>query len=478
MKERIIGRQEELTRLNECMNEDIAQLIVVYGRRRVGKTFLINEFFNNSFAFKLTGAYNKSKDVQLRNFTTELNRRTGIKHKVPADWTEAFNLLRDYLDKPESSEKQVVFLDELPWLDTDSSGFLSSFEWFWNDWASTRSDIVCIVCGSATSWMSDHLDDNKGGLFNRHTCRLYLKPWSLYEVELYLQSRNIHWSRYEIAECYMIMGGIPYYLRRLKSRLSFSQNIDNLFFKDKGELWDEFGHLYATLFSNSDKYIRVVEALSGKPGGLTRNEIIDATGFSSNGDLTAILNNLAESGFVRANGFYKHKSKDAIYQLADYYSAFYFRYIRNNYGKDEHYWSNAIDNPSRRSWAGLTFEQLCKDHVPQIKHKLGISGVLSEESSWFTKGDDALGISGAQIDLLIERRDRVINLCEMKFSVNEYVVDKTYDANLRNKLETFRRMTNNRKSLQITMITTYGVKPNMYSNIIQSQVTLDDLFHE
>lgn len=475
---RLIGRANERHRLEECLLANSAQLIIVYGRRRVGKTFLINEFFNYQFAFKLTGAYGQPKEFHLRNFISEYNRKTGKNATAPKDWIQAFEFLRNYLEQLQPSKKQVVFFDEMPWLDTQKSGFLPAFEWFWNDWGATQDNLIFIVCGSASSWMSDHLANNKGGLFNRQTCRLYLEPFKLHEVEAYLESKEIFWSRYDIAECYMIMGGIPYYLNLLSSRLSYRQNIDSLFFNRRGELWDEFEHLYDTLFSNSEYYKKVVEALSSKTGGLSRNEIIGKTGLSINGTLTKVLNNLISSGFVRVSGFYKKKKKDALYQLSDYYTAFYFRYIKDNYGKDEHFWSNAIDNPARRAWSGLTFEQLCKDHLAQIKHKLGISGVLSEESVWYTKGDPELGIGGTQIDLLIDRRDRVINICEMKFSINEYIIDKSYDSALRNKLDTFRRMTDCKKSLQTTMITTYGVKKNKYSSLIQSHVVLDDLFHE
>ena len=324
--------------------------------------------------------------------------------------------------------------------------------------------------------MIDNITDNKGGLFNRQSCRIYLEPFTLYETEQFLQKKEIFWSRYEIAECYMIMGDIPYYLNLLNRDLSFTQNIDHLFFRKHGELWDEFDRLYSTLFSNSDNYIKVAETLSRKTSGLTRNEISQYCKLPANGALSKILSNLVSSGFVRVSNIYGNRKKDARYQLADYYTEFYFRYIKDYYGKDEHYWSNALDIPTRRAWAGLTFEQLCKDHIAEIKRKLGISGVLSQESVWHTNGDPDLGISGAQIDLLIERRDRVINLCEMKFSINEFILDKEDDQKLRNKLETFRRMTGTKKSLQITMITTFGVKNNKYSNMIQSQVILDDLF--
>lgn len=478
MKSRVIGRVAEKARLDRCMESTTAQLVIVYGRRRVGKTFLINEYFDHAFAFKITGAYKKSKRFQLEGFTEELRRRSGREWDIPSGWREAFRQLRDYLESLPADRKQIVFFDEMPWLDTPQSDFLPLFEWFWNDWASTRNNLVFIVCGSATAWMTDKIANNKGGLFNRQSCSLFLKPFSLHETEEFLLSKGITWSQYDIAECYMIMGGIPYYLNLLDRSLSCRQNIDSLFFRNKGELWDEFDHLYRTLFSNSDSYIRVVEALSRKKTGMTRNEIIQQTGIAGNGALSVMLKNLVSSGFVRLSHFFGNKKKEARYQLADYYTAFYFRFIKNCDGKDEHYWTNTVDNPSYRAWAGMTFEQLCKDHIAQIKMKLGISGVLSEESIWYSHGDDERGIPGAQIDLIIERRDRVINLCEMKFSINTFVIDKEYDRILKNKLEALRQVTGSGKTLQITMITTYGVKQGKYSGFIQSQVLLEDLFKE
>ena len=472
----IIGRTEECARLDRCMEADTAQLVIVYGRRRVGKTFLINEYFGNRFAFKLTGTFNQDKGVQLQNFISELNRRTKKKEKAPSDWYSAFELFRDYIESLPDDEKQVVFFDEMPWLDNQKSEFLPAFEWFWNDWLSTRHNIVFIVCGSATAWMDEKIANNKGGLFNRHTCRLYLKPFQLCDVEEFLNKRKIRWSRYDIVRCYMIMGGIPYYLSLLDNKLSLMQNVDNLFFRDGGELWDEFDHLYRTLFSNSDNYIKVVEALNVKKSGMTRNEIIKKTGLPTNGNLSKILKNLVTSGFVRATEPYNKKKKGTVYQLADYYTSFYFRFIKDHYGKDEHFWSNSIDSSSMKAWEGLTFEQVCKDHIPQIKQKLGISGVLSEESAWSIETDEEKGITGAQIDMLIDRRDRVVSICEIKFSVDEYEINKDYDMKLRNKIGSFVRATNCKKSIQLVMITTYGIKNNMYSGFVSGQVNMDDLF--
>lgn len=475
---KIVGRQAECRRLSQCLEADTAQLVVVYGRRRVGKTFIINEFFNGRFDFKLTGAYNEPKETQLRYFAMELSRQAGREIVPPKDWIDAFDLLRRHLSSLPQDEKHIVFLDEMPWMDTQRSGFMSAFEWFWNDWGCTQHNLVLIVCGSATSWMVKNIDENKGGLFNRQTCKLNLIPFSLHEVELYLKSRQIDWSRRDIAECYMIMGGFPYYYSLLDPELSYSANIDNLFFRKRAELWDEFDHLYKTLFANSEHHIRMVEALSRKNIGLSRAELANQLDLPQNGAFSRLLSDLVDSGFVRKNSFYGKKSKDVLYQLADYYTLFYFRFLQNREGNDEHFWSNSIDNPGRRVWAGLTFEQLCKDHVPQIKRKLGIAGVLSTESSW--QGavivDDDEQKRGAQIDLIIDRRDQVVNLCEIKFSLGEYLIDKDYDQKLRNKIAVFRDATHCKKTLQLTMMTTYGVKRNKYSGVMTNQVILDDLF--
>ncbi len=472
----LIGREKEIRRLNRALEEREAQLIIVYGRRRVGKTFLINEYFGGDFSFKFTGAFGESKKVQLKNFVLELNRQAMTKYDVPQDWSDAFALLRDYLESKDKEKKQVVFFDEMPWMDRQKSGFLPAFEWFWNSWGSSRENLVFIVCGSATSWMIDKLDNNKGGLFNRQTCRLYLEPFNLHDTELYLKSRDIYWSRYDITVCYMIMGGIPYYLKLLDRSLSLNENIDALFFEKRSELWDEFEHLYNTLFSNSDNYIRIVEALSKKRSGLTRNEISKASGVAANGVLSKMLTDLINSGFVRINDIFGRKKRDITYQLSDYYSLFYFRFIKDNYGKDEHLWSNSNDNPARRSWEGLTFEQICKDHIQQIKNKIGIAGVMTEISSWSKQGNDEE--DGVQIDLLIDRRDRVINLCEIKFSGAQFEIKKEYDIKLKNKVEVFRETTKTNKTIQMTMITTYGIKKNMYSNYVGKEITLDDLFTE
>ncbi len=274
----------------------------------------------------------------------------------------------------------------------------------------------------------------------------------------------------------MIMGGIPYYLKLLDREMTLNDNIDALFFKKRGELWDEFDQLYRTLFSNDEKYIKIIKLLSSKRGGFTRSEIAKKTALPPNGLLSKMLLDLSDSGFVRITDMYGRKKRDKIYQLSDYFTIFYFRYVHDNAGKDEHLWRNAYQNRAREAWEGLTFEQVCKDHIMQIKRKLGISGVLSDISSWFRQGDSES--EGAQIDLLIDRQDKVINLCEIKFSSRIFEINKDYDESLKNKLRVFRETTGTNKTIQLNMITTFGVKQNKYSNIIGRTIELDDLFEK
>ncbi len=472
--DKLIARSAEIRRLQNCLNDSRPQLIILYGRRRVGKTYLINSFFGGRFDFKMTGAYQESRETQLRNFAEELSYQTKETFDPPKDWIAAFWLLRRYLADLPKDEKHIVFFDELPWMDTPSSGFLPAFEHFWNDFGSSLDNLVFVVCGSAASWMTKNIAQNKGGLFNRQTCSIYLQPFTLKETEDYLHAKGIEWSRYDIVECYMILGGIPFYLSLLEADRSLTENIDNLFFRKRAELWNEFDQLYRTLFGNSDPYIRIVEVLSGKRSGLTRNEIIQAAALPDNGALTRMLGNLESSGFLRVSASYGKRKREMLYQLCDYYSLFWFRFLKDYRGRDEHYWTNSYGSPEKRVWAGLTFEQVVKDHIGQVKQALGIAGVLSEESAWAVKGTGSA--SGAQIDLIIDRRDHVTDLCEIKYSEKEYEIDKAYDMNLRSKREAFRESTHTTKTLRIVMITTYGVVRNKYSGIVSNQVVLDDLF--
>ena len=475
-KELIIAREKEKALLEKCLAQKEAQLVVVYGRRRVGKTFLVNQFFDNHFAFKITGAYKEEDRIQRMNFINELNEKANQEYEIPENWNKAFLLLRRYLESLPSSEKQIVFFDEMPWLNVENSDFLSSFEHFWNNYGSSKNNLILIVCGSNTSWLIKNIIYNKGGLFNRQSARIYLEQFNLYETEKYLLEKGFHYSRYDILEIYMIIGGIPYYLNYLNSSLSLNQNIDNMFFSKKALLHDEFDKLYRTLFNEDDTYVDIVNNIYKKKNGLTREEIASSIKKPLNGLLSKMLDTLVKSDFIRQTSSYYQGRKRVIYRVSDYFTMFYLQFMKNKVGVDNHYWQNSYNQQSRNVWAGLMFENVCFTHIEQIKRKLGISGVLSTNYSWNYAGDDV--ISGAQIDLIIDRKDRTINLCEVKHSIGEFEIDKEYDSKLRQKINTYQTISKTKKSILLTLITTYGVKNNIYSGIVNQSVVMDDLFEK
>ena len=470
----IIGREKEQMLLQQLYDSPKSEFVSVCGRRRVGKTFLVREFFGNRMVFSATGIAGGNKREQLRNFHQSLRRQFGsVGASTPKDWLDAFDQLISCLMNVEREGKKVVFLDELPWMDSPHSGFISALENFWNGWATGRHDILLVVCGSATSWMMDKLIHNKGGLYNRLTRQLFLQPFTLTETEQMLNGLGFHLSRYETAECYMVFGGIPHYLSLLRPELSLAANIDSLLFAPQGELRQEFGQLYAALFRNSVDYVRVVSVLSTKACGMTRGEIAVLTGISSGGTLTTILDNLEACGFIRTSQQYGNKQKESVCKLTDFFTLFYFRFMKEN--DDPAFWTSIQGHGEFYNWAGHSFELLVASHIDKVKQQLGIAGVGTKVYAWHKPTTDTM--PGAQIDLVIERKDNTINLCEMKFAEDEFIIDADYEKALRRKLSVFRTTsTTRRMSIVLTLITTYGVMPNSHSGIVQAQVTLDNMF--
>lgn len=469
----MIGRTPEKQVLLNALESDKSEFVAVYGRRRVGKTYLIRETFDYRFTFQHTGlAKGRTKD-QLFAFFLSLREAGYDDCPVPTSWIEAFSLLSTLLNNS-SDKKKIVFIDELPWMDTPRSNFIPALEHFWNGWASARKDILLIICGSATSWIISKVINDHGGLHNRLTQQISLKPFTLHECELFVQSKGLELSRYQILESYMVLGGIPYYWDMLEKGRSSTQNIDALFFARNGKLRNEFNKLYSSLFKNPAQYINIVTILGKKKAGMTRDEIIYSGAGSNNGQLSKVLEELEQCGFIRRYNSLGKKKKESIYQLMDNYTLFYFKFCQSNYNNDEHFWSASLGSATHRTWCGLAFERVCMSHSAQIKQKLGISGILSNVYSWMAVPKD--GTPGGQIDMLIDRNDSTINLCEIKYSESEFTIDKKYEHELRNKKASFISNTGTNKAVHLTMITTYGLRHNPYSGIIQSEVTMDDLF--
>jgi len=476
MNKNVIGRKQEIRRLRELHKSNKPEFVAVFGRRRVGKTYLVREMFEKKFVFNLTGLANGNIQKQLINFSYALQQVSEQEFPVPNSWIEAFEQLISYL-KTCNKKRKVIFIDEISWLDTHKSDFLMALEHFWNGWACSKRGIMLIVCGSATSWIVNNLINNHGGLYNRVTASVELAPFTLQETKLFLKSKNIHWSHYQIAEIYMVIGGIPFYLEKLQQGSSVPQNIDRIFFSKNAELKTEFKRLFSSLFKHAENYEKFVEILAVNRYGLTRKEILEKTGMKSGNKITTILNNLEYSGFIRPYSQPTKKSEkktEIIYQLVDMFSLFYFRFMHNNNFRDEKFWTNTINKPQHNAWAGLSFEVVCLLHIKEIKKKLEILGVQSSEYAWRSKNSEP----AVQIDLLLDRADNIVNVSEIKYSNMPYTIDKEYEEKLRIKVETFRQEILPHKAIHLLMITTFGVKQNKYYGIIQNEITIDDLFVE
>jgi AAA+ ATPase superfamily predicted ATPase len=470
---KIIGRIREQMELRRHYASGKPEFIAVTGRRRVGKTYLIRELFSSEMSFYFSGTIGRgvTNDYQLRRFDEAVAEYGGEKDPKSHCWADAFNKLRKML-KSSHKTRQVVFIDELPWIDAPKSDFLPALDYFWNTFASSRPDVMLIVCGSSASWMVRNLFENKGGLHNRVTGRIMLAPFTLGECEAFFNENGIVMNRYQIAETYMIFGGIPYYLDMFDKSLGPTQNVDRLLFADNAPLKNEFNEVYHSLFRAANRHISIVGELSKTKAGLMRDEIIKDAKIPGGGNLSRTLSELVQCGFAEKYSDFTKPKNNAYYRLTDLFTLYWLKYVRDNDTRDEYYWTNLIDDGGRRAWSGHAFEQLCLHHIPQIKHKLGISGISTEAFTWRSNEYSP----GAQIDLLIDRRDGVINLCEMKYSLNPFTISMKYDQELQQKRMALLGETGTRKAIHITMVTTYGLTEKGYRASVQSQVTLDDLF--
>lgn len=473
----IIGREEEQHVLENIVTNTKADLVAVYGRRRVGKTYLIRNCLRKHIAFEYSGVHNVETTVQLANYykalAAQLNNNIAL--PKPTDWFAAFDITSQLLQKKMHRKKVVFFLDEFPWMQTPKSNFLAAFEQFWNTWAAKQNNLAVVLCGSAASWMIQNVVRNKGGLHNRITHKIALQPFTLYQTEMFLKSRNVVLNRYQIIQLYMAFGGVPHYLEQVSPGVSAAQAIDKICFTKNGFLYNEFTDLYKALFDNADRHFKVIRALAAKPMGLNRNEIIKLCKLQSGGSTSSLLEELSASGFITHYVPLGKKSKDSIYKLTDEYSLFYLKFMETNRGGVKGTWVRISDTPTWKSWSGLAFENVCMKHIPALKRALGISGIYSETSIWKSRGNNSK--DSAQIDLVINRRDNCMNLCEIKFHETPFSIDKKYAAALLQKKNIFKQETKTNKQLFITLITSMGVQANEYSTgLIDQQLNLDQLF--
>jgi AAA+ ATPase superfamily predicted ATPase len=473
----MIGRQKEIQILTKAYMSNKPEFIAVFGRRRVGKTYLIRQVFGDKIDFELTGLKDGNKQQQLRNFSYSL--KDALKAEdvpaTPRDWLDAFHQLKMYLELyKDTNKRKVIFIDELPWIAAGRSDFLTGLSYFWNSYAS-KTNILVVICGSATTWMTQKIINDKGGLHNRVTQQIHLQPFTLNETEAFLKHKNIFLDRYQIILIYMALGGIPLYLDQIKEGLSAIQNIDEICFQEHGLLRSEFDNLYSALFSKADHYINIVSSLSSSWKGIERSEIVRLTGIKDGGGLTVMLKDLEISGFISSYVPFGKKKKNTLYRLIDCYSLFFLRFIKNLSKGDAASHLSLSQTQSWKTWTGYAFENICLLHTQNIKASLGIAGVQTNQYSFLAKSTD--DHDGVQIDLLIDRNDHVINLCEIKFYNDELILSNADAENIRKKRSTFKFISKTKKQVFITLITTFGVFQNKNSlGLIDNILTADALF--
>ena len=474
----MIGREKERKELQRLYESKQAELLAVYGRRRVGKTYLINQCFAGKFLFKHAGLAPEEEGIsdsegqlqrQLGHFYLSL-RSFGLEgEEKPKDWFEAFFLLRKLITQKDDGSRLIVFIDELPWMDTKGSSFVQAFEGFWNSFGCAQDNLLMIVCGSATSWMENNLINAHGGLYDRVTYEIKLSPFTLHECEEFLKGKGVEFSRYDVCCAYMAFGGIPYYLNYIESEYSLAQNIDNLLFKKGAKLKLEFDRLFRSAFSYGEKAKEIVKLLFQNSVGYTRKEIAEKTGIKEGGTLTNYLNGLIASDFVVRYVPFSFSKKQPYYKLVDPFCLFYLTFCQTEVG-NENYFSQNASGYRLNAWLGLSFENLCFNHVSQIKFALGVSGVITTCSAFYSKED------GMQIDMVLARNDNVINLCEMKFVSSPFKVDKECFFKINRRAELVREKASKKMSVRNTLICTYGVEKSEYWGAFTNVLTLEDLF--
>ncbi|TGV04709.1 AAA family ATPase [Flavivirga rizhaonensis] len=475
---KIIGRKEEIEVMSSFLTNKRAHLLAVIGRRRVGKTFLIREVYKKKIAFEMTGLKNADLNNQLLNFTLQINTYfpREEQYSKPDSWLLAFNLLSKTLSYLNTDQKPVVFFDEIPWIASKRSGFMEALAHWWNNWAS-QQNIIVVICGSAASWMLEHVVNAKGGLHNRITKLITLMPFTLSETKEFLEEKRIEISNYQIIQLYLAMGGIPHYLEHISKGKSAAHNIQEMCFSKDGILNTEFENLYPALFDNAGNHIKIIKALASKSRGLERQEILKITGMSDGGWFSNILNELGTSGFISTYEPLEKKKKDTLYRLTDEYSLFYLNFIEDKSKSGLDNWMRMSQSQEYKIWCGYAFENLCMKHVDDIKKALGISGVQTNVNSFLHRKDETYE-KGFQIDMLIDRKDDVINICEMKFYSDEFSISSEYAKNLRTKKQGLKVVTKTKKMVYITFITTYGVLENQNKiDLVENDFTIDILFN-
>jgi uncharacterized protein len=470
----VIGREAEVEKLTSLLYNNSANLMVMYGRRRVGKSYLIKTVFANKIMFQFTGVHHVKDEIQMQEFCKELQKQCKLKYTLTnlTNWFDIFAAFATILHSKRNSKKKIiVVLDEFPWMETVSNNFLAAFEHFWEQRVSTQQNVAIILCGSAAGWMLKNIINNRGGLYNRITHTILLEPFNLYETELFLKHKKIFLNHYQISQLYMAWGGIPHYLNQAKAGYSATQLIDKICFDKQGELYNEFAELFKSLFANAEKNLSIIYKLAEKPQGLTRTQLLKLCKMQSGGTATDLLDELKACGFINTYIPFGKVVKDSIYKLVDEFILFYIKFMAPNRNAGVGTWQILYETQAWKSWSGLAFETMCQKHLFAIKQHLAIAGIYTTDAAWKSKD------SKAQIDLVIDRNDKCINLCEMKYYEEQFTLSAKMATALLHKKILFKQETKTRKQIFWILISPYKTIHNQHSlGLVEHIICMPDLF--
>lgn len=470
MYEVLPGRGREKVHLIETLNSQRAELVAVYGRRRIGKTYLVRAFYKENIMFSISGLRNGLYEEQIENFMLELNNRTDkFKGEKPSNWLQVFDVFKRYLKTiRKSKKKKVIFIDEFPWIDTQRSGFLSAFENFWNSYCTTRSDLIVVVCGSAASYMIKKIVRNRGGLHNRITKKIKLNAFTLSEVKEFFTVKKIAMPDIEIIRLYMALGGVAEYLEYVQPGDSAVTAIERICFKKGAQLEHEFNEVFKSLYDEGSYHEQIITGLAkGAKKGVTREELLTKNGLKSGGQFSKSLNELIESGFIEKYQAYRNNKKATLYRIIDEFSLFYLQFMAPIKGTS---WMQLHTKKQYSIWCGYTFETICYKHIESIKKALGINQIESTNYIWSN--------NQAQIDLVIDRVDNMVNLCEIKFYNDTFNITADYAAKLRNKETEFKTNTKTRKGINTVMVSTFGTSGVHAVGLVTQSIGVEGLFFE
>jgi uncharacterized protein len=472
----MIGRKKDIEKINQLLYSDRSEFLAVTGRRRIGKTYLVDTLLQKHYCFSMTGIQNGNLTAQLVNFGVKLMEYNGsAEPKIPKNWQQAFLQLKTHLKTLEKGRKHVIFIDELPWMATPKSGFIQMLAHFWNDYLSKEPHFLLVICGSATSWISQKIINDAGGLHNRITENIHLYPFTLAETQAFLQHKGLQFTQQEVAKIYMTLGGVPFYLENLRKGESYATAIERICFSPNGILHNEYSNLFQALFNNPEVHIQILTALSSKQYGMSHTEIMQIMGLKQpTGSYQRAIDDLLVSDFIVETTAFGKKKRGSIYRLVDEFTIFYHRFMKPNRKYTQGLWQQLAETQVYKIWTGYAFETLCHKHIDAIKRSLGIASVYTEIFSIGVSPSDAT--EGFQIDLLIDRKDNCINLCEIKFYNGVFTITKEEYEKMLTLRQRFIDHTGTKKQVFLTYITNHGVAPNVYAReIVDAEVRLDDL---